>query len=362
MSHNASNRRSGFTLVELLVVIAIIGILIGMLLPAVQQVREAARRTQCSNKMRQLSLGLLSYESAMEQFPVNQVGPPESGAGGSGYFSWLVPMLPYIEQENLHNSINLTINNGDSDGFMMSTTHQNAEAASTVVSSFLCPSDSPSFDSVIVMGTANPAPDNYAANGGWPSYASGYNGERPTRGKFNGIIANVHPSANVVWHAAGGVRLSQVTDGMSHTAAISERVVQNGNNPTTIREDQRLESFHVTENTRTLSQLDDSCNPNQTHSDILNSAFVGRAWISGYALTAPTYLHLKTPNTWMGHFGNSDFDGDFMATPSSGHSGGVNLALVDGSIHFIADTIDREVWWSAGSRNGAEVTSINQDF
>ena len=87
--------RLGFTLVELLVVIAIIGILIGMLLPAVQAVRSSARRMSCANKVKQLALAVHNYESAQMTFPLNQVGAGKK-AGGPGYYSWLVPLLPYI--------------------------------------------------------------------------------------------------------------------------------------------------------------------------------------------------------------------------------------------------------------------------
>ena len=110
MNFSKNRIRAGFTLVELLVVIAIIGILIGMLLPAVQQVREAARRVSCANKMRQLSLAVHNYESAHRTFPVSQVGPGKSdGSGGyqSGYYSWLVPLLPFVEQNNLYNQFDL---------------------------------------------------------------------------------------------------------------------------------------------------------------------------------------------------------------------------------------------------------------
>ena len=102
MNISTNRSRVGFTLVELLVVIAIIGILIGMLLPAVQAVRSTARRVTCANKVRQLALAIHNYESAHKVFPINQVGPGQSdGAGGyqAGYYSWLVPLLPFVEQE-----------------------------------------------------------------------------------------------------------------------------------------------------------------------------------------------------------------------------------------------------------------------
>lgn len=362
LGNERRNLRSAFTLVELLVVIAIIGILVGLLLPAVQAVRESARRTECSNNMRQIGLALLNFETSMRRFPVNEVGPAPAGSG-SGYLSWLVRILPHLEQDNVSRLIDKQINNGDGGGFMISDAHPNAVAASSVIGTFLCPSDTPSFDSVIAMGTSNPAPDNYAGNAGWPSYATGFDGERATPGQFNGIISPFHPSDSMIpWHQRQGTRLRQVTDGTSHTVAIAERIIQNGNDPVSIRAyDSRLESFHILENFRTLPELNDECDPESTHSDVLNSGYVGRAWISGYALTAPTYMHLKTPNTWMGHFNTSDYDGDFMATPSSRHPGGVNVVMTDGAVRFVADGVDPVVWWAAGSRDGGEVESIHNE-
>ncbi len=197
---------NGFTLVELLVVIAIIGILIGMLLPAVQSVRSAARRIYCANQIRQIALAVHNYESAHRRFPENQIGPGlPNGNGGftSGYYSWLVPILPQLEQDNIYNGFDLSINNGDGDSYKMSVTHPNAVAANSVISTFLCPSDTPNRNNSVILGSANPAPGNYAGNAGWPSYATGFAGERSTPGTYNGAIPIVHPSSPVSWHAVG---------------------------------------------------------------------------------------------------------------------------------------------------------------
>ena len=352
------NRRA-FTLVELLVVIAIIGILIGMLLPAVQSVREAARRTSCSNKMRQLGLGVLNYESAFGEFPVNQVGPGLSDGNGdcqSGYYSWLVPILPYVEQTNVYDSIRHDINNGSNCTYWMEADHPNAAAANTLIDTFLCPSDFVVHETQEFMGPANMAPDNYAANAGWPAFSTGINGERETPGKFNGIIPLVHPSESVSWHDST-VRIGDVFDGTSNTALISERLVQNGQTIDEVESyDNRLLSFHLT-SPETLGDMATGINPVDSHSHAFESGHIGRAWISGFALTAPTYTHVGTPNTPIGHFSTTQSDGDHVVTPSSRHAGGVNMVSVDGSIRFVTDSINRETWWKLGARDDGQIIS-----
>ena len=353
MRFQKSEIRAGFTLVELLVVIAIIGILIGMLLPAVQSVREAARRTSCSNHMRQIAVGVLNRESAFSDFPVNQVGPglPNGSGYGSGYYSWLVPVLPYVEQNNVFDLIQHDISNGDGFGYLISEDHPNALAANTLVDLFLCPSDFAQHANELAMGSSNPAPDNYAGNAGWPSLATGFSGERDTPGKFNGVIALVHPSDNISWHQEN-VSISDIFDGTSNTSMISERLVQNGNSPDEIRNyDRRLESFHITESARTLGDMIEEISPEQTHSHVFESGHIGRAWISGFALTAPTYMHVNTPNSLSGHFNTSQSEGDFVIAPSSRHAQGVNMVMTDGSTRFVPDSITPAVWWAMGARD-----------
>lgn len=369
MSQDSVRRRCGFTLVELLVVIAIIAILVGLLLPAVQMAREAARRTQCNNNMRQIALAAFNYESARGQFPVNHVGPSSnSGAGQDrGYYSWLCTLLPYLEQGNLYDQIDFTVDLSDGyvqgDGTLFSP-HVNGQLATQSINMFLCPSDVLDANSEALMGTAT-AGDNYAGNAGWPSYASGYDGERSTPGEFNGVIALHNPSTDVAWHGVGrrgkGVRIAMITDGTSNTSLMAERLIQTGTDIASIREyDPRVGSFHVTENVRTLPDLEERCSAAYTHADVQNSAYIGRSWMSGWAMTAPTFMHVKTPNTWMGHFSSSAYDGDFMVTPSSRHPQGINMAMCDGSVQFINDEIDLHTWWALGSRNGKEINNIDQ--
>lgn len=356
----AQGVRNGFTLVELLVVIAIIGILIGMLLPAVQQVREAARRTFCANQMRQIGLAVHNYESAHQKFPVNQIGPGESdGMGGfqSGYYSWLVPLLPHVEQGNLADSFNRTISNGDDDGYKMSDTHPNAQAVSTLVATFLCPSDTPNENNSAILGSANPAPGSYAGNLGWPSYATGYSGERSSPGRHNGAIPLIHPSAPVSWHSSKIV-MANFQDGTSNTALMSERLMQSGNSAAAINNgDKRLRSLHVLERFEALPAIIDQMS--SSHAHVFESAHIGRSWSSGSPLVAPTYMHVQTPNAEIGHYSTSMDEGDFVVSASSRHPGGVNVVLVDGSTHFVSDTVSREVWWAVGSRDDGRTESLS---
>jgi prepilin-type N-terminal cleavage/methylation domain-containing protein len=187
-------RHSGFTLIELLVVIAIIAILVALLLPAVQQAREAARRTQCKNNLKQLGLALHNYHDAYKMFPA---GHMESGWDGPSYrhqFSWLTYMLPYIDQSNVYSLIDF------SQIDLSTSAHQNPvfmPAGTVDVATFICPSDP--------TGRNNEewAPTNYLGNQGTLCQSRNKEG--------NGVFG--HNS----W-----IRIRDITDGTSQTIAAAE--------------------------------------------------------------------------------------------------------------------------------------------
>ena len=361
----------GFTLVELLVVIAIIAMLVMLLLPAVQAAREAARRIQCTNNLRQLGLALNTYHDALGFFPVSQLGSvtdsgdgqavtrqADSSTNSGGFYSWHSKILPFIEEQPLHDSIDfsITMSNSVNTGSRgeISATHKNASAAMTIVSTFLCSSDSSSVNSERLMGI-NTAPDNYVGNAGWPAPATGYGGERVSPGRYNGIISLRNPSTENESLAHSAVRMRTVIDGTSKTAAFTERLIQTApDRDGILAGPETLQSFHITMAARTLPQLASRCSATNTHPDAVNSAFLGRSWISGWSPTGATYRHLKQPNTNHCHFGDNHADGEFVVTPTSNHPGGVNVALVDGHVEFVDSGVDPEVWWAMGSRNGRE--------
>lgn len=358
--HLRKMSRQAFTLVELLVVIAIIAMLVALLLPAVQAAREAARKTQCVNNIRQLVLSLQNHHDAKGYFPESQIGSGEpDGHGGcrGGMYSWHAKVLPYIEESGLYESIDFGKNMADSctegQNGTISQLHPNARAAATEVPVFLCPSDGVTGSNSVVMGSANPASDNYAANAGWPTATTGINGGHEMPMKYNGLVTLQNPSKpELETLAKSPVRIRTISDGLSKTAAISERLIQTAiDRDSILSGDERLQSFHITTGSRTLAQMVERCTSTSTHADAQHSAYLGRAWISGWSPTGATYRHLKMPNTTNCHFGDSFTSGESVVTPSSNHSGGVNVAMADGHVQFVTDDIEPRVWWAIGNRN-----------
>ncbi len=367
-----TDRRHGFTLIELLVVIAIIAVLIALLLPAVQMAREAARRTQCRNNLKQIGVACHNYESTYGCFPSSGSYwrcNIQEGVGGG--FGPLVYLLPYLEQDAISNALNMN-GNGHPNG--CTNTLINLTASQRTVENFICPSEF-----VIHTGSAvtQDSGDNaYVANNGWPRRSTGTVGDRgvapPLIPAGNGFIG-AHPSMiqpalpESFWVGLGNgqpfgwvSRPADFVDGLSNTAAFSERLINPGSGP--VQDPRRNMTLVASNAPATLGQMYQSCKDALTNRqfDPLagNVGPIGGSWASPVnAIVGNTYQHLLTPNTTNCRFGgiSTGYSGnDFAFTPSSMHPGGVNVLFGDGTVRFLKDQIDTRIWWAVGSKNGKE--------
>ncbi len=350
----------GFTLIELLVVIAIIAVLIALLLPAVQAAREAARRAQCVNNLKQLGLAAQNYVSTYDVFPM-QCNYPTSETQDSGFsWSWAVALLPQFEQGVLFDSMNFHMGNY---GLQVTT------AGYTQVASLLCPSESIGQRPGYPWGTIS-----YVGNYGGPGQIRAYSGTivPPKDLALNGSIG-----VQGWGGGAGMVRISSITDGTSNTAVFSEHLIGLGVNAsvatmTPNSKDAKRVIFPGADASgvgtgaagalaaaRACQALPVTMTANATA-----SAYLGYNWLLGYPthVCLINYMHVAPPNSL--HCGNAgdipyvQFVGPTgSAAANSNHAGGVNVALADGSVRFVKDSIGLPVWWALGSRDCGEVVS-----
>ncbi|MCA9034399.1 MAG: DUF1559 domain-containing protein [Planctomycetaceae bacterium] len=325
-------RRDGFTLIELLVVIAIIAILIALLLPAVQQAREAARRTQCKNNMKQIALAIYNYHDtfntfptngALRNFPGNSSLPANTGAGGnqitnSGQ-SWMMHILPYIEQANLYNQIDFNGTGGTWISKFQNNTN-NQQIAKTVIRAYLCPSDNTNNNGLLdrrsdwhVAGDSF-AVTNYKACAGsnWQAGLATWNPVVSTSGRNanngDGLnFGNGYLCSNQLGNN-GPTRVRDVTDGTSNTFAAGEALAG-------------------------YSQWNWWYNPN--------------AVTATAAITLNYFVKLPgTPaiNNWPNNYGFN-----------SRHVGGGHFAMLDGSARFVSENVDLGVYRAYGTISGGEI-------
>ena len=336
------SRQKGFTLIELLVVITIIGMLIGLLLPAVQKVRSVAARLQCANNLKQIGLAMMNYESTYRTFPAgyldNMTTSPVNATASTNPdpnigWGWGALILPYLEQEPLFKSININ-----------SITMKNTSAAAisfrkTVIKGFLCPSDATDLNTFYNFGTVYPSDDttdlltltSSGPDGNYilanfelakSSYA-GINGQRE--------LTDFDSALGLGMLLRGrGVSIAEVTDGLSNTLFVGER-----------------SSKFAKQGYGTLPGV---------------CTWVGALPGGNFDDETPTpalYILGHTGKPSDPHKPNSpQSDGFFHAEDfTSKHSGGVNFLFGDGSVKFITDSIDGQTWVKLGTRQGGETTN-----
>ena len=376
--------RPAFTLVELLVVIAIIGILVGLLLPAVQAAREAARRMQCTNNLKQIGLAILNYESTYQKLPNKSGGTASLVASGerlNGNYNRLspfVPLLAYVEQSALLARIQAgnettalgVVSPGGPSGWFPRIDNSTAAGRyfpwTVSIPAYQCPSDS-----IIPIATGEHGTNSYAVNMG--DLIINVNGSSQMRGPLGGT----------------GVykKLAAVTDGTSNTIVFSERAAHNTNNfndgtfktATGTELVVRYEAQQLTIQTSPSSCLARAIGNKYAPGTQIKARF-GILWTDGQAerIGFNTVLGPNKPACFGD--GIQAADSNVVVLPASSmHTGGVNVVTLDGAVRFVSDSVDTGntaaigqsasappsgaslygVWGALGTLDGGEVSAVD---
>ena len=325
-------RRNAFTLVELLVVIAIIGILVGLLLPAVQAAREAARRMQCSNNLKQLGLAFHNYHDQMNRFPMNfaQRGTGPYGNDGPGIAnsgkSWLQMILPQIEQTNLYNNINFSVGLQPKSSAANTPVGMNRIVAATPVPTFLCPSDDSNEGGT--LGTRSDLNETDAPADRWGvtcyKACAGSNWEA-------GVFAWNNSGATGV-----GGKNSGRSDGLNYGNGVLCSNQTNVNSPTRMGDitDGTSNTFIIGEALPGWSQWNWWYNPN--------------ASTATCAIPLNRVLKVaKNLGDWPNNYGFA-----------SRHTGGGQFALGDGSVRFVSENVDTATYRALATISSGEVANL----
>jgi prepilin-type N-terminal cleavage/methylation domain-containing protein/prepilin-type processing-associated H-X9-DG protein len=328
-------KRSGFTLIELLVVIAIIAVLVGLLLPAVQKVREAAARMSCSNNLKQLGLAAANYETASGKFPpgigfsfvVTNLGggknsPPgvfsnTSGGGSEGLFEYL---LPFIEQSALYGQLTFIGTGTNNGGLGYNSQYSNCSTAtvanppgSTMVKTYLCPSDTATTQVTYVTGGK--------------TYLFGANSYGGCSGVHSFYLSDI--TQDGIFYFNSTTKMTDITDGSSNTISFGEK----------LRVDHNFDAVY----------------PNS-----LIGNFSGWAWASvnspeDYLVGAAEPINWSFDSAGITKDTGFAFQDLRLSTMGSQHNGGANVAMADGSVHFLSQNISLATLQALVTRASGEV-------
>ncbi len=378
-------RHRGFTLVELLVVIAIIAILVGLLLPAVQAAREAARRMQCSNHLKQMSLAALNYESAHRRFPPGRMAPDwvrhgsarrnytnytsvRQGPGSTdwtGFRSVHCFILPFMEQGKIYNLIDF----GAPSAVRMTRggvpENTNFAAYNNAANLFICPSD-PNTGRVV-------SENNYRCNfGGNSPYA----GALDARNNHNisATSGGFSCRGNGAFTMGEALRSAAFTDGLSNTVFFSERDKGSGADLSASLPDPRFDMVAMPGRPGGLVNREAMLNacgnwspaPARFHFNSAGRWLPGSDYSNGWPFafySSTLYNHVAPPN-WQGYDCGArsaipDAPGEHaIVAARSTHAGGVNAGLGDGSVRFVSENVDLQIWRASGTRRRGEAEML----